>query len=1003
MRHWALLLFGLTVTAQERVGSIQGTVADTSGASVARASVEVRGAALPSFMRLETDDAGAYLFASLPPGEYTVTINAKGFRPYEWKVSVGVGDRPRLDAVLTLAPLPQSVVVTADAPALDTGRTLTAESATARMFRDLPNAHTADSLAWLSPGVLGDAKAGGLQVEGASGAENVFVIDGVEASSIFDGTLTAASHIPTEWISETQVKRGGLDSQFGGAIGGVINAVTRSGGNQWHGQGSLYLRVDVLNAGPRPWLVLSPFNSNVAGYFTPAKDGFRELTPGYQIGGPLRKNRLWIFSSAYPVFRHFDRTVTFLSNGQTGTFQGRQQQMYSMNRLDYQPVNRLRANLAFYYNPIEGDGALPNPLGIDSPSTPWAQEGYRGPAAGLTWQVDYTIGSRTLISAFGGVLGGNYREHGIPTGTYYYFADGNAQVAAPDGSPLPIPANLTGAAGSFTPNSLQTLLARDRRYNLNASASHWWQRHGQHEWRGGYTLNLLSNDELRNTYPGGYVRLCWNCTYSSPSVPNPTRGLYGVYRNRINESSGELAGSNHGIFLQDSWRVWPNLQLNLGIRAERESVPAYHPSGTPAPPSPIVFPFRSKIAPRLGAAWDPTRSGRMRVYGSFGLYYDVMKYSLARGLFGGVKFRDYIYTLDDANFLAIRPNPAPDSAHGIFPGRLIDVQDYAPTANDPNHPRIDPALSPMRQHSYEAGFQYSFPGAWIAGMRYSRKRLDRAIEDMDIPAGGVQRFFVVNPGESMAVDPAQFPAGYPVPPFPSAARNYDGLEFTVQAPSARRLYFQASYVYGRLWGNYTGLANSDEGGRLSPNTTRAFDEPWMYFDARGQRVAGPLPTDRAHTFKCAGAYSLRSKGGTTTLGLTFFALSGAPLTTEAELVYSGAVSYVNGRGDLGRTPALTDMDALLAHEFRLGNETRKLRLEWNVSNVFNQAAVTDVYTRYNHINDGPLAFLDITATMRGFDYRAMMFAQKIRADPRYGQADAFQSPRDVRIGLHFIF
>jgi hypothetical protein len=263
-------------------------VIDPSGAAIAGASVEARGPYRPYVT--ETDSAGAYLFASLPPTDYAVTITPSGFAPFHFpSVEIGVGDRVRLDADLRLKPVNESLEVTAGAPPVEPGQTLTSESVGAEMYAKLPNGHAVDSLLWLSSGVLADFRAGGFQVDGASGAENVFVVDGVEASSIFDGTLSVAAQIPTEWIAEVQVKRGGVDSQFGGAIGGVVNAVTRSGGDQWHSRGSLYMQSDAFNAGPRPWLVLNPFNDNQAGYFHPSRDGFRGLTPGYLVGGPPAK------------------------------------------------------------------------------------------------------------------------------------------------------------------------------------------------------------------------------------------------------------------------------------------------------------------------------------------------------------------------------------------------------------------------------------------------------------------------------------------------------------------------------------------------------------------------------------------------------------------------------------------------------------------------------------------------------------------------------------------
>jgi hypothetical protein len=1004
MRVWIGLWIVLACSAQERVGGIQGTVADPSGAPVQGAAVEVAGQTLPRPLRTLTGGAGAYLLPSLPPGDYAVTVTAAGFSAFEWTaVHVDVGVVVRLDANLQIAGLEQSVTVNAAVPQVDTAQTLNADVVSASTYSRLPNYRNVDSLIPLAPGVLADSKAGGYQIDGASGAENVFVVDGVEASSILDGTLGYGARVPIEWIAELQVKRGGLDSQFGGAIGGVVNAVTRSGGNEFHGQVSIYFQSDALNAGPRPWLVLSPFNNNQAGYFHPSRDGFTGLNPGFRLGGYLIKNRLWFFSSAYPEFSSFERTVTFLSSGSpTATYRAKTRQDYTLNRIDGQPIDRLRANLAYFYNPLKQQGTLPSPDGTDPISAAWQDRGFRAQALGVTYQADYVAGSGTLFSLFGGYMYGNYKDYGVPQGTYYYFADSNQQVVAPSGSLLPVPASLIGPAGSFTPPSQQTLWNMTLRYNVNALAGRMVEWHGQHELRAGYTLNRLSNDTLGNSFPNGLVILCWSCSYSSVSVPQRTRGVYGYYLNRIIEMSGQAASNNHGMFLQDSWRLRRNLQLSLGVRAERESVPSFHVPDAAASPA-IRFPFSSKVAPRLGASWDPAGRGRTRIYGSFGLYYDVMKYSLPRGSFGGQKYKDFVYALDSPDFFAIRPGAAPNSAQGAFPGTLIDVQDYAPPASDPQDVRIDPALKPMRQRAYAAGVDYSPAEGVLAGFRYTRKRLDRAVEDMGIYSSAGEKLYIVNPGEGISVDPSRFPAGYPVPSYSKPVRNYDGLEFSLQA--ARRSYdIHASYTYSRLYGNYSGLVSSDEGGRVTPNTTRSFDEAWMQFDADGMRVLGLLPTDRPHTFKFAGAWSAHSRRGTTHFGAVLSAMSGAPATTEVELVGPGLVSYVNGRGDMGRTPFLSRADVVLAHEFPIGSaEKRYVRLECSVMNLFNQATVTSLFARYNHPNDGPIAFASLADTMRGFDYKAMMAQQGIRVDPRFGQPNGFLAPRTMRLGLHFFF
>ncbi len=161
---------------------------------------------------------------------------------------------------------------------------------------------------------------------------------------------------------------------------------------------------------------------------------------------------------------------------------------------------------------------------------------------------------------------------------------------------------------------------------------------------------------------------------------------------------------------------------------------------------------------------------------------------------------------------------------------------------------------------------------------------------------------------------------------PKATRDYDGVEFSVRGQAYRNLNINASYTYSRLWGNYAGLANSDENGRSNPNNDRAFDLPFYYFDASGsqQNVFGRLATDSPHTRKVFASYNLNTRAGQTIFGLNQIAYSGTPLSTS--VIYQSAPTYPNGRNDLGRTPVLTQTDFQISHTIK-ASERYTVKLE----------------------------------------------------------------------------
>src|SRR5262249_54459303 len=154
-------------------------------------------------------------------------------------------------------------------------------------------------------------------------------------------------------------------------------------------------------------------------------------------------------------------------------------------------------------------------------------------------------------------------------------------------------------------------------------------------------------------------------------------------------------------------------------------------------------------------------------------------------------------------------------------------------------------------------------------------------------------------------------------------------------------------------------------GRSDPGVSRAYDLPYYYFDNTGSQKTtyGPLGTDRPHTFKFFGSYDLKSKLGNTYFGLSQIAFSGTPDTST--IIYLSAPSTPYGRGDLGRTPFLTQTDILISHTINL-TERVKVRLDANIMNIFNQAAVISRATQMNASSAISDTLLPPTAAPGGF-------------------------------------
>jgi hypothetical protein len=990
------LFLAFTSFAQERTGQIRGTVTDQSGATIPGAALEASSPALVRPITTESTGSGQFLFPALPPGRYELKVTAKGFSTLKQAgVELSIGRVINLDLKMEVGAVSESITVSSEGAIIETTSSQVSTSITAETYDKLPKGRGFASLLALAPGTRPETKGGGFSVDGASGSENVFVVDGVEMTSIQTGTLNAQSNIPIEWVADTQIKSSGIDAQFGGATGGVASVTTRSGGNEFHGQVSLYLRNDAFNAGPRPLLRLNPSNDNIADYFQNGKDGWNGFNPGFRLGGPILRNRIWFFASAYPESNEFTRTTSVRGATGTQTFTQNIRQDYGLAKMDFAPTSKLRGSASYYYMPRRVNGLLPSYQGTDPASAPWADQGSRSPQANYNWSADYQFSPTFSVNTFGGFNYRNFKDYGVPAGTRYRYANGNTTLPITS----QIPANLLGPAGNFTPNNQQTVQDIYTRNNANVAAN--WI-FGKHNLRFGWGLNRLANRPNASTWPDGYIFVYWDRTRQFETKSGSDRGPFGYYINRVFGTLGDVSSNNQGIFIQDSWRVTRNLTLNLGIRTEREFVPSFSDDPN-IPSSAIEFGFGQKIAPRLGMSWDPTGRGNQRLYASWGLYYDIMKYELPRGSFGGDKWKDYYYSLDTTNIFNIKPGKAPNSANCQCPGRLLEIVDRRIPSNDPADSLIDPNLKPFRLQSLDIGYDYNFTESrMLLGVRYVHKQVDSAIEDVGILTPQGEQYFIANPGFGVTIDERKWPAGYPTDVTPKAVRDYDAVEFRATKRFGSSSSFTAQYVVSRLYGNYSGLASSDEEGRTSPNVNRFFDEPWMSYDAAGKPVFGRLGTDRPHTFKLFGNYDRKSRLGTTTLAPYFFLGSGTPISSQVHV--QGVPVLFNGRGDLGRTPAFSQTDFVIFHDLNLGSsETRRIRFEANFTNLFNQATVTNYNNDIDHQNDGGVNFTNTADIFKGYNVQALLRAQSVRNNPMFRLASGFQGPREIRLGFHFFF
>jgi len=742
MASLLMLASGILLTGQNVVltGSLSGRVSDPSGAVVPGASVVVRNLATGVEQSGATNHAGIYQFPALLPGAYSITASLKGFRDVEVLTQVLVGHSALQDIKLQVGASADTVKVTGTTPLLRPGESSSSTVIERSMIDDLPlNGRKYTDLAVLTPNTSYDGDTGLVSIAGQQGGEdsgyangngsNDFTVDGSNATSNYFDDIIGRYRIPylygEDAIEEFQVSVSPYSSVYGGGAS-FVNAVTRSGSNTFHGSAFYYNRnsatgandaIDKANGFPKPLDALQQF--------------------GAGVGGPIVRNRLWLFvdyeqqlrndpiqvinpllatipanlssflSANFglpagtvlpppnaplpvpgnntapdpnnPVYLQQVSNVVNALNSNLGTKPRQRNDLVLTSRMDYQASPRDVLFLSLNYNDFNSPGGV-----------------ITDPTVG-------NYGTQTLanadVHAFLASLGWTHTFSSTLLNEFHAGTSQDNQIATPTGLAPNTPTIILDSPASFILGNAPFSIGRvfERQYSLSDRLDYVI---GKHTLQFGFDVSRAWDADTNDGGADPNAAVQFGSPLGSYEFSNLEAFALGQY-NLFSQASGNPTFSfsvpYYGFYVQDTYRILPNLTLEMGLREDFQVYP--QPAENPAFPLTGQYPNQFlRLAPRFGFAWGP--ASKTVVRGGFGQFYTNMN---------GLNYRN-----------AVISNGLPSQQSSVS----VSYNGSAPNQQLPTFPNILPANSPLFQASPDISLvspQFKVPYILQASLQIERE------------------------------------------------------------------------------------------------------------------------------------------------------------------------------------------------------------------------------------------------------------------------------------------
>jgi Carboxypeptidase regulatory-like domain len=877
-----VLAFVVPAAAQTAgTGSIVGTVRDPQGFAVPGARIIVRNLDTGATRALAANRAGLYSAPYLAPGRYQIRASKPGFaevvRP---NILIEVGQALTIDFALPIAAARKTITVSGEAPRVNAETTGVNQEIAAYQVQNLPlNGRRWDNLVLLTPATSEDGPSGLVSFRGISGLYNNNMVDGADNNQAFFAEARGRNRVPYGYsldaIREFQVLTAAYSAEYGRAAGGIINAITRSGTNQWHGDAFYFIRDDL-------WLARDPL-ANASGQPKPAE---RRQQFGGSFGGPIRPDKLFFFLNYDQQKRNFPIIVSPTS---PATFARQISACESNTALaaDCQAVAAALSPLVNATLPRQGNNylglakvddqlnpanrlsAVVNILRWDSPNGILTAPVLHSTAlANGSDLVHNQFVNSSLSSVLGPTLVNEARfqfgedfEFEAPnhSGPSFTFGSSSGVAAADLGMPDFLP------RGKFPDET---------RYEWVDNLS--WSR-GRHLFKTGFDINHV-HDSIQNLFQGGGVY-----SYSGPAaLANFVSDLdlgtrsYGSFTQNIDpitgSGRGDFSTNEYDAYFQDTFHWRTNFTVYAGLRYEVQVMPAAVRPNPLVPESRRLNTDWNNFGPRLGFAWSPGGSSRRAVRAGYGIYYGRTENS---AIFTAL-FQNGAFQRSFSVKPSLGPACAPAPPNTLFPepstappfAPIFGTSGPAPQAVYPNlaaflaacpgasgssvASAFDPQFVNPLVHEYDAAYEQELPGSLVLTLDYLGSRALRLpiFYDANLPPPDASRTYLAFglPGGSSQ------PIEFAVPFFSGAQpRPRPGLGVLVMGRSIVNSWYNALVIrLGRraahgfsFDASFTLSKAADDGQVPGPSGTFfGTDTPLNPYDVKAEYGPSDLDTRR---------------------------------------------------------------------------------------------------------------------------------------------------------------